>query len=189
MNGLLCALGVLCSLCVIPAHAATKITFESAGTMSIDGKPTFVISFTFPPPLDGKTPDGKDAWTELRDAGGNFVRVPPPEKWDDAGEAHIRAYLDAAAAHRMYGWITLRGIETIKADAAVKEATLRRVVAHFKDHPGNGGYKGRVAIHELVLITEEIRALISEERSVQEITKAAAKVGYRPLRNSEPVAP
>jgi len=44
------------------------------------------------------------------------------------------------------------------------------------------GYKGRVAIHELVLITEEIRALISEERSVQEITKAAAKVGYRPLR-------
>ena len=46
----------------------------------------------------------------------------------------------------------------------------------------NTGYKGRVAIHELVLITEEIRALISEERSVQEITKAAAKVGYRPLR-------
>jgi type II secretory ATPase GspE/PulE/Tfp pilus assembly ATPase PilB-like protein len=44
------------------------------------------------------------------------------------------------------------------------------------------GYKGRVAIHELVLITEEIRTLISEERSVQEITKAAAKVGYRPLR-------
>jgi type IV pilus assembly protein PilB len=46
----------------------------------------------------------------------------------------------------------------------------------------NTGYKGRVAIHELVLITEEIRSLISEERSVQEITKAAAKVGYRPLR-------
>jgi type II secretory ATPase GspE/PulE/Tfp pilus assembly ATPase PilB-like protein len=46
----------------------------------------------------------------------------------------------------------------------------------------NTGYKGRVAIHELVLITEEIRALISEERSVQEITKAAAKVGYKPLR-------
>jgi type IV pilus assembly protein PilB len=44
------------------------------------------------------------------------------------------------------------------------------------------GYKGRVAIHELVLITEEIRALISEERSVQEITRAAAKVGYKPLR-------
>ena len=44
------------------------------------------------------------------------------------------------------------------------------------------GYKGRVAFHELVLITEEIRSLISEGRSVQEITRAAAKVGYKPLR-------
>jgi type II secretory ATPase GspE/PulE/Tfp pilus assembly ATPase PilB-like protein len=44
------------------------------------------------------------------------------------------------------------------------------------------GYKGRVAFHELVLITEELRTLISESRSVQEISRAAAKVGYRPLR-------
>lgn len=44
------------------------------------------------------------------------------------------------------------------------------------------GYKGRVAFHELVLITEEIRTLISEGRSVQEITKAAAKAGFKPLR-------
>jgi type IV pilus assembly protein PilB len=44
------------------------------------------------------------------------------------------------------------------------------------------GYKGRVAFHELVLITEEIRAMISEGRSVQDITKAAAKVGFKPLR-------
>ncbi len=46
----------------------------------------------------------------------------------------------------------------------------------------NTGYKGRVAFHELVLITEEIRTLISEGKSAQEITKAAAKVGYKPLR-------
>jgi type II secretory ATPase GspE/PulE/Tfp pilus assembly ATPase PilB-like protein len=44
------------------------------------------------------------------------------------------------------------------------------------------GYRGRVAFHELVIITEEIRTLISERRSAQEITRAAAKVGYRPLR-------
>ena len=44
------------------------------------------------------------------------------------------------------------------------------------------GYKGRIAFHELVLITEEIRSLISEGRSAQEITRAAVKVGYRPLR-------
>lgn len=45
------------------------------------------------------------------------------------------------------------------------------------------GYKGRVAFHELVLITEEIRTLISEGRSAQEITRAAAKVGFKPLRH------
>ena len=45
------------------------------------------------------------------------------------------------------------------------------------------GYKGRVAFHELVLITEEVRSLISEGRSVQEISRAAAKVGYKPLRH------
>jgi type II secretory ATPase GspE/PulE/Tfp pilus assembly ATPase PilB-like protein len=44
------------------------------------------------------------------------------------------------------------------------------------------GYKGRVAFHELVLITEEVRMLISEGRSVQEIARAAAKIGYKPLR-------
>ena len=44
------------------------------------------------------------------------------------------------------------------------------------------GYKGRIAFHELVLITEEIRTLISEGRSAQEITRAAARVGYKSLR-------
>jgi type II secretory ATPase GspE/PulE/Tfp pilus assembly ATPase PilB-like protein len=47
----------------------------------------------------------------------------------------------------------------------------------------NTGYSGRVAFHELVLVTEEIRALISDKRSVQEITLAARKVGYRTLRH------
>jgi type II secretory ATPase GspE/PulE/Tfp pilus assembly ATPase PilB-like protein len=44
------------------------------------------------------------------------------------------------------------------------------------------GYKGRVAFHELILITDEIRRLISESRSVQDITHAAEKIGYKPLR-------
>jgi type IV pilus assembly protein PilB len=44
------------------------------------------------------------------------------------------------------------------------------------------GYKGRIAFHEFVLMTEEIRMLISAGRSGQEIAEAAAKVGYRSLR-------
>ncbi len=49
-------------------------------------------------------------------------------------------------------------------------------------HCRGTGYRGRVAFHELVLITEEIRQIISDGRSAQEITRAAAKVGFRPLR-------
>ncbi len=49
-------------------------------------------------------------------------------------------------------------------------------------HCRGTGYHGRVAFHELVLVTDEMRQLISEGRSAQEITRAAARVGYRPLR-------
>jgi len=44
------------------------------------------------------------------------------------------------------------------------------------------GYKGRIAFHEMVLVTEEMRTLISEGKSVQEIQRAAGKVGFKPLR-------
>ena len=44
------------------------------------------------------------------------------------------------------------------------------------------GYNGRVAFHELVVVTEEMRGLISEGKSVSAIAEAAKKAGYRPLR-------
>lgn len=49
-------------------------------------------------------------------------------------------------------------------------------------HCRGTGYHGRVAIHELVLVTDEIRQLITEGRSAQDITRAAARMGYRPMR-------
>jgi type II secretory ATPase GspE/PulE/Tfp pilus assembly ATPase PilB-like protein len=49
-------------------------------------------------------------------------------------------------------------------------------------HCRQTGYHGRVAFHELVVITEEIRQMISNRKSVQEITRVAYKDGYRPLR-------
>jgi len=49
-------------------------------------------------------------------------------------------------------------------------------------HCRNTGYRGRIAFHELVLVTDESRELIVQRRGVPEITRAAAKVGYRPLR-------
>jgi type IV pilus assembly protein PilB len=93
-------------------------------------------------------------------------------------------------AQRLVGKIC----ESCKEPYTPSHETLRR---YFEDdglcdvtfYRGKGcpacrgtGYKGRVAFHELVLITEEIRTLISEGRSAQEINRAAAKVGYKPLR-------
>lgn len=49
-------------------------------------------------------------------------------------------------------------------------------------HCRGTGFHGRVAFHELIVITEEIRQMISDRKSVQEITRAAFKGGYRPLR-------
>ncbi|MCZ6675506.1 MAG: GspE/PulE family protein [Verrucomicrobia bacterium] len=43
-------------------------------------------------------------------------------------------------------------------------------------------YKGRIAIHEIVIVSDEIRALISDRGNVQELTRAAALGGYRTLR-------
>jgi type II secretory ATPase GspE/PulE/Tfp pilus assembly ATPase PilB-like protein len=44
------------------------------------------------------------------------------------------------------------------------------------------GYKGRVAFHELALVTEEMRVIIGRNGSLDELAKAARKVGYKPLR-------
>ena len=47
---------------------------------------------------------------------------------------------------------------------------------------GHTGYRGRVAFHELVLVTEEMRSIIVRKGSTEELGQAARKVGYRPLR-------
>ncbi|MGF1482827.1 MAG: GspE/PulE family protein [Opitutales bacterium] len=44
------------------------------------------------------------------------------------------------------------------------------------------GYSGRVALHELAIVTEEMRALIGANRPSHELTQAAKRGGYRPLR-------
>ncbi len=49
-------------------------------------------------------------------------------------------------------------------------------------HCRNTGYHGRIAFHEMALVTEEMRALITNRASDSELAVAAKKVGYRPLR-------
>lgn len=49
-------------------------------------------------------------------------------------------------------------------------------------HCRGSGYRGRIAFHEMALITDEMRALISNGSSDAELASAAKKAGYRPLR-------
>ena len=49
-------------------------------------------------------------------------------------------------------------------------------------HCRQSGYHGRIAFHEMVLVTEEMRSLISRAAGDEELGRAARKVGYRPLR-------
>src|SRR5256885_17140490 len=82
------------------ASAGTKVTLDENGVIQIDGKKTFVFSFSLPPPPDGKTPEGKDAFAELKDAGVNFMRIRPasgPQDYTEEGIRSIKPWLDAAA--------------------------------------------------------------------------------------------
>ncbi|WP_269525825.1 GspE/PulE family protein [Coraliomargarita parva] len=49
-------------------------------------------------------------------------------------------------------------------------------------HCRETGYHGRIAFHELVLITEALRTLIAQGAGDQKLAAEAARVGYRPLR-------
>ncbi|HHY82512.1 MAG TPA: Flp pilus assembly complex ATPase component TadA [Clostridiales bacterium] len=49
---------------------------------------------------------------------------------------------------------------------------------------GNTGYKGRTAIHEIMLMTRELRELVDHRASIDEIRSCAAKYGTITLRDS-----
>ena len=48
-------------------------------------------------------------------------------------------------------------------------------------HCRNTGYHGRIAFHELAMITDPMRTIISERGSEEELSREARKAGYKPL--------
>ena len=48
---------------------------------------------------------------------------------------------------------------------------------------GNTGYQGRLGLYEVMPLTDEIRAMVIERRSVSEITASAARSGMRTMRD------
>src|SRR4051794_19072601 len=130
--------------CAVARGAGTKVTLDENGVMEIDGRKTFVVSFSLPPPPGGKTPEGKDAFAELKDAGANFMRIRPmtgPEDYTEAGIRTIGTSLDSAAGAGMHCWVTLGKLPAI-ADKPQNEKLLRLAVDLYKNHPGLGAWKG-----------------------------------------------
>jgi hypothetical protein len=122
---------------------ANKAIINSNLVLEIDGKKVFPIGFTLPPPVNGKTPDGKNAIKELADAGATFLRAGPlTPKWNNEHFAEERKVHDAAAKYGMYCWLNLTEVASIKPGDMKKEELLRKIITTFKDHPGMGVYKG-----------------------------------------------
>ena len=133
--------------CFTAAAAGTRVTLDENGVMVINGKKTFIFSVSLPPKPDGKTPEGTDAFAELRDAGLNFMRIRPTtmtedfKDWTESGVRSIGAWLDAAAGQGMHCWVTLGPIPAIKPGDTKNEKLLRLAIELYKDHPALGGWK------------------------------------------------
>ncbi|MDD2362298.1 MAG: ATPase, T2SS/T4P/T4SS family [Oscillospiraceae bacterium] len=52
------------------------------------------------------------------------------------------------------------------------------------EHCNNTGYKGRIAIHEVLVMTKELRELVDKKASTEELRQAAIKGGTLTLRES-----
>ena len=148
----------------------TSVSVDGTGALVVDGQKVFPIGFSNPPPVGGKTPDGKDAWQELKAGGASFVRTGRAD-WNaqqiDAQIANEKTLEDAAAAHGLHCWLWLGALPNLPTTAgSPREQLITKVVDAFKDHPGLGVYKGldepqhsNVAAAGLVRAHTKLRAL------------------------------
>jgi hypothetical protein len=123
-----------------------SVTVDPTGALVVGGQKVFPLGVSLPPPVAGKTPDGKDAWKELKDGGVSFVRT-GRANWDagqiDTQIAAEQKLEDAAAAHGLLAWLWLGNLPNLPTTAgSPRELLLTQVVNAFKAHPGLGAYKG-----------------------------------------------
>src|SRR2546423_12933440 len=81
-----------------------SVTVDPTGALVVDGKKVFPLGVSLPPPVGGKTPDGKDAWQELKNGGVSFVRTGRADWGGPQIHPPIAAPktpADAAPAHRL----------------------------------------------------------------------------------------
>ena len=136
----------------------------ATGNLVSGGKPVFPLGLSDPPPVDGKTPSGRDAWAEVADAGINFARHYDPWAASSAAEqmVNVRHKLDVAHRHGMQLWLALAGVDNTLANKAL----LTEIVNTVKGHPGLGVWKGadepahgHIAAKGLVAVLNHVHSL------------------------------
>jgi len=120
----------------------SKITFDDAGALVVDGEKRFPINLTVVPGPDAKAPNGRPAYAEFADCGVMFMRSGAPA-WNDQMIEKETAMQSAAAAGGMrccpwLGW----DLSNFDPGDKAKEAKLRKVITAFKESPGMGLWKG-----------------------------------------------
>ncbi len=150
----------------VPIDAAT-------GCLVVNGQKIFPIGLSEAPPPDGQTPDGRNAWAEVADAGANFIRTGFRE-WNmqqvDAQIAAERARMDAAASHAMFCWPRLGNAANLPAaQGSVEEQLLVKIANGLKTHAALGAYKGadepalgKIAAAGLVRARTKLRTVDSD---------------------------
>jgi hypothetical protein len=124
----------------------TGVAIDPTGVLVVSGRKIFPLGLSRPPPVGGKTPDGKDAWQEIKSGGASFVRT-GRANWNapeiDAQIAAEQQLEDAAATHGLHCWLWLGALPDLPTtEGSPKEQLLTKVVDAFKGHPGLGAYKG-----------------------------------------------
>jgi len=117
---------------------AAHVTINEDGVLEIDGRKVLPIGFTSGPPPDGRTPDGKRAFEEIRDAGGTFFRTGQAgsTSWNETTTAQEQVWMDATAQHGLYCWPRLGKLSSLEETDDERETLLRSVLHRFRNHPG-----------------------------------------------------
>jgi hypothetical protein len=120
------------------AQRPSQVTINEDGVLVVNGQKILPIGFSNGPPPDGRTPDGRHAFSEIKDAGGTFFRtgVRGTEQWGPPAIEQEQILMDAAAQYGLYCWPRLRELSSLEPGNTQKELLLRQVIERFKNHPG-----------------------------------------------------
>ncbi len=133
--------------CAVPASAGNVVTIDAAKRVLLNGKPFFPIIMSPGPPLNAKSPDGRDALDELKSAGVNGFRLglfndySKQEFWNGRTEALLGRYLDWLHSREMYGLVNLQKLSVIDDPADSNAQHLKAFIAKFASHPAVFAWK------------------------------------------------